>query len=1225
MISTVLITLSTSFVCLSQIQVTDTLSDIDLAQRLAGQGISIFNVTSTCPTGGKGFFYNGASTNLGLDKGIVLTSGVIGNVVGPNLQTGATMGHNAPGDPDLDSLITSNSNDACVLEFDIEVSSDSMTFRYVFGSEEYPEFVNSSFNDVFGFFISGPGINGKENIALIPNTTTPVSINNINNGNYNCPQLPPGPCVNCNYYVDNCGGATLEYDGFTTVLTASKGGLDPCAVYHFKLAVADVSDFILDSGVFLEAGSFRSHNIQIETTTTVGSGFNSAVEECAVQGIFSFKLKEIPDDTVIINYVIGGDAINGVDYNAIADSVVFPPGDTVQNVIIFPVIDGIPENVESVVLYLLNDCNNLPYDSAVLTIQDNITVFANGNSDTICEFTDVQLNATGGLFYTWSPDTSLNSGLIKNPIATPTITTNYSVIGIVGTCSDTADVLVYVSDEFLTVDAGQTDTICLNASSPIDAIINGNYGPFTYEWSPSKTLDNATIQDPLAQPILSTLYQLSVTSTTGCRRTDSVLIEVQGVAPQVKLTADPVSVCGPDTVVLNSDIISVVCGPTALPCGNFGVGTIGNDTVNSSFPTPFQGFWESSRTQFIYKASELSAAGMGYVKITDLALEVSQKNSITPFNDLNIKIGCTDSNELNTFIDSLTLVYNHPSYSTVQGINTFNLMVPYAWDGVSNLVVEICYTNSSFSSDDFMKSTMTNFNASIQDFSFYEPGCGINNFPITASMRPNTTFVFCDLTYPTLTYQWTSKNGSISESIDSAVIYVDETEEIQLTVWDAMCPNTVGIDINVDSAITLNAGVDTMICSGESIILDASIVGSTISGTNFSWSPASLVANPTNNISNSLPLLQNTNFIIEGITSGGCADKDTIVVVVDSTFKTLAGPDQLICDYDDVQLNALIQGRSAFDFTYQWSPSNGLSNPNIQDPIADPAFPGETYILEAISPIGCTMRDTIAISIDSIFIVDAGADKFICNPRPTQLNGSISGRSATNMTYSWTPANELDDANVADPVAIPTPPSSVYSLIVSSPAGCEYSNNITITLSDLVTSPLFNDTLIIVGDTVKLGALISGGSGNFNYLWGPTAGLGNPNSLATGASPDSNQLYTLIVYDLGGMCNDTVGIMVRIEYVFPIDSMFVVPNAFTPNGDNVNNTFYPLLRSSDLQIAEFKIFNRWGNIVHDEALSPWDGTLNGEQQPVGSYVYMFQLEFPDERRKVYHGQVTLIR
>src|SRR6185295_1433985 len=148
----------------------------ELAQSLVGSGVTISNITLNCPNGGWGSF-DGTNSNVGLDAGIILACGDKINAPGPNNTQGITTDFQTGGDADLTALANQDTYDACVLEFDLQTTGDSVKFNYVFGSEEYSEYVGS-FNDIFAFLISGPGIVGLQNIALVPGTGTPVSINN---------------------------------------------------------------------------------------------------------------------------------------------------------------------------------------------------------------------------------------------------------------------------------------------------------------------------------------------------------------------------------------------------------------------------------------------------------------------------------------------------------------------------------------------------------------------------------------------------------------------------------------------------------------------------------------------------------------------------------------------------------------------------------------------------------------------------------------------------------------------------------------------------------------------------------------------------------------------------------------------------------------------------------------------------------------------------------------
>ncbi len=212
--------------------------------------VSVSNVTWIADTSAAQMgFFESSATNLGINAGILLTTGTITNAVGPNNNSGITATtSDAYSDPDINDILSDYiSYDACVLEFDMVASEEELVFEYVFGSEEYLEFVGTSFNDAFAFLVTGPGYDPNTNIALIPGTSTPVAINNVNN------------LLNTEYFFDNesfsdTTTSTIQYDGFTTPLTATMNVVIG-ETYHIKLVVADVGDAILDSGVFISVGS----------------------------------------------------------------------------------------------------------------------------------------------------------------------------------------------------------------------------------------------------------------------------------------------------------------------------------------------------------------------------------------------------------------------------------------------------------------------------------------------------------------------------------------------------------------------------------------------------------------------------------------------------------------------------------------------------------------------------------------------------------------------------------------------------------------------------------------------------------------------------------------------------------------------------------------------------------------------------------------------------------
>jgi len=411
-----------------------------------------FNGSPLIPTGADAEmigYFNGGGSNLNIADGVLINTGDINDAPGPNDSGSDGIDNGTPGDPDLDQLAGFTTYNAAVLEFDFETVTDGISFRYVFASEEYNEFVCSGFNDVFGFFVSGPGVagpfsGGAKNIALIPSTSDYVGINSVNNGTIGGAGSPGGcggpgdPGLNQTaYYVDNeaLGGQSVQYDGFTTVLTAQET-LIPCTVYHMKIAVADAGDGNYDSGVFLEAASFGAVGIQIEVGS-IGSSAATLVEGCDSL-LLIFSRAGPTTNPLTINYIVTGTATNGVDYNLLPGTIVVPTDSSSVQFNIGAFLDGLPEGVETITITIPADLTNttclddIP-SIATITIANTEPLALQPLSDTtICPGDNLPLNAVAsggipGYTYSWSPSTNLSCTNCQNPIANPSVTTTYTV------------------------------------------------------------------------------------------------------------------------------------------------------------------------------------------------------------------------------------------------------------------------------------------------------------------------------------------------------------------------------------------------------------------------------------------------------------------------------------------------------------------------------------------------------------------------------------------------------------------------------------------------------------------------------------------------------------------------------------------------------------------------------------------------------------------------------
>ncbi|MES2701017.1 MAG: choice-of-anchor L domain-containing protein [Bacteroidota bacterium] len=533
-----------------------------LANKLVGSGVVVYGATLTC-AGIANATFTGTST-LPFDSGIVLTSGraqTLGATWGCNgaASNFATTANGTPGDPMLTALAGQPTFDACILEFNFRPAGDTVKFNYVFGSEEYPEWACSSFNDVFGFFITGPGYGAPTNLALVPGTTIPVSINSVNSapvgtgfGIATCNAMGPGAPFGV-YYVNNSTSATIVYDGTTTLLQAV-APVTPCDTYHLKIGIADGTDQSYDSGVFLEAGSLSSTGISITPLgmnpgdTIVGGEY--CVRGC-LPGKFVFSRSGTTALPFVIHYVIGGTAVNGYDYATIADSVVIPASDTSVTLTITPLLVP-PTGPKIVKLYILSpySCGGAPtvIDSAQMIILDSFYVHINTSDTAICigQYVNISTTADPLLSYSWTPSATLSSATALNPTATPTTTTTYLLTGTFpgGGCAPSTDKITITVYTPPAISVGPfLKKICKGVPLQLAVVPVPAASYLTYSWTPATDLSNAAIPNPVVTPgtVGDFMYYVTVgTPVAGCNSRDSFMLHV---------LPDDFTLLSPDTAV----------------------------------------------------------------------------------------------------------------------------------------------------------------------------------------------------------------------------------------------------------------------------------------------------------------------------------------------------------------------------------------------------------------------------------------------------------------------------------------------------------------------------------------------------------------------------------------------------------------------------------------------------------------------------------------------------
>ncbi len=440
---------------------------------ISGNCFEVTNITSSGPDSAFGTFTNGSAT-IGIQNGIVMCTGNASILPGPNDDAavsgnfGGNFGYNNVQDPDLENLTPGEQWDVVKLEFDFTPTANMVQFDYVFGSEEYCEYAGLFFNDAFGFFISGPGIVGTQNLALIPNTNTPVTINNVNN------------FTNEQYYVNNSqtledfaclfeGAANLadiQLDGWTKPFTATANVI-PCETYHIKLVLADITDSLVASAVFLRANSFDAGGTA-KAEVVYAAGQSTAFEDCPVSYIRFSRDSSDLNLPLAVNFTVSGSATAGVDYTPLISPVVIPAG---QNEVLVPVVvfdDQTAEGQESFTLAIDNACSCAQSEVEFLINDKPAILIQVPNEDqNLCEGQAVLFTAQVGggvppLSYLWNTGDTTASVLLNME--------GFYTLSVTDFCGSTSADSVYVNILPIPV-LNDTILFCPGDSVQIDGVV----------------------------------------------------------------------------------------------------------------------------------------------------------------------------------------------------------------------------------------------------------------------------------------------------------------------------------------------------------------------------------------------------------------------------------------------------------------------------------------------------------------------------------------------------------------------------------------------------------------------------------------------------------------------------------------------------------------------------------------------------------------------------------
>ncbi|MBS1538790.1 MAG: hypothetical protein JST20_13720, partial [Bacteroidetes bacterium] len=622
-----------------------------------------------------------------------------------------------------------------------------------------------------------------------------------------------------------------------------------------------------------------------------------------------------------------------------------------------------------------NGCESI--QTYIVTIADKPKIAAVAP---ICIGSSVELSATGGDTYLWSPSSSVDTATKSKPIATPKVSTRYKVIVTRGDCTDSAFLDVEVINPKAT--AGSDKTICTGGSVQIgDSVSKPNE---SYTWTPNDGLNNPTLPNPIASPTKTTQYILEV-YRSGCTAYDTVLVTV---IPKTK------AIVSGDTVICGGGKVQLLAsGGSAYSW----IPPIGLDNPSSANPTASP----ITTTRYKVIVSSGNCVDSAFVTV-----------KVTPFLGAKAGIDKTVCEGATAQLGDKPEPGNIYSWQPITNLDNPTIANPICSPSSGTTEYILTVTNSAGCvAYDTVLVTVGNIVAKVSGDTAI---CAGSSVQLLASGGSE--------------YEWSPSVGLDDAKISNPIATPTLTTTYTVVVSSGTCRDSAMVTVTVNPKPTANAGEDKTICTGASVEIGEKATA----GNTYSWQPT----NGLNDRSLSNPIASpsaTTEYILTVTGVGGCVNFDTLLVTVGNISAIVSG-DTAICEGSSVQL--LASGGNE----YLWSPSVGLNNPNIANPIVNPTKT-TTYKVVVSSGL-CIDSAFVTVSIIPPPIVNAGQDTIICVGQSVQIGTSeLAGNS-----YHWKPSIGLNNTTISNPTASPNQ-TTEYILTVTNSSGCVNYDTVKITVN----------------------------------------------------------------------------------------------------------------------------------------------------------------------------------
>lgn len=827
-------------------------------------------------------------------------------------------------------------------------------------------------------------------------------------------------------------------------------------------------------------------------------------------------------------------------------------------------------------------CGTAVSNSVAVAVSPAPNLVVTPPSSTICPGGTVTFTASGANSYSWNTTPATTGNTLT---LTPASTTTYTVTGFGVSCSTQVAVTVTVAP-LPVANAGPDVSICTGSSTTLSGS-----GGVSCAWTPANMVITPNNCSTITAPAATQTYTLTVTNAQGCTATDQVTVSVNPLPP---VSAGPdASICVGSSATLNaSGAANYTWSPaTDLSCTNCASPVASPLTTTTYVVTGVDANGCMSTDTVVVAVNQIPVANAGPDAIVcnngSTTLNASGGGTFTWFPN-NGSLSCTNCAS---------------PVATPTATTTYTVMVA---NGSCTDTDSLTVTMSS-SMTTTVTTTPPTCNGACNGQAVVNVQGGQPGYSYSWSSNPSQTTTATGLCAGTYSVTVTDLNGCTAT--DSAVI------------------------VNPPLVVVIPMATPSTICYGQSSTLTAGGIGGTGSGYTYTWGPSSSTTLSCFSCASPVasPLTTTTYNVIATDANGCQSASQPVTVTVNPQLGLNMSGTASICAGNTTPIGVAATGGNGGPYNYAWAPSSTLSCSNCPNPNATPAVT-TTYTVTVTDNCGSpAITGTVTVSVLPPLTVSFSADQVAgcapltvnftdnTSPQSVSWNWNLGGGNMSTSTTTSTPSNTYTAPGTYDVslsvIDVNGCPGSytAYGLITVYPdpvAGFDFGPQPTTTLAPEIT---FTPDCQLCASCVYYinndsDAVITNNCTGFTYSF-----------------PDTGTyVVTQEVYTQYG-CMATITHTVRIEPAF----VLYAPNAFTPNGDGLNEVFLPQGIGIDPENYELFIFDRWGNLLFktQDMHEGWDGCVWTNKKLVQEDTYIWKVVVKDimDVKHIYNGHVSVIK